>query len=103
MFQLYQAIIRGSKVYIEGLNRLHKLPITQDQKQPEMNTIHQIARKNGYPITIIDKLNKRIINNNQDKIQNNSQTQQNNKKWITFKYCKGKVHPRTGHEGPEGE
>jgi hypothetical protein len=40
------------------LNRLHQLPISQDQKQKEMNTIHQIARKNGYPITIIDKLNK---------------------------------------------
>jgi hypothetical protein len=39
-------------------NRLHQLPIAQDQKQQEMNTIHQIARKNGYPITIIDKLNK---------------------------------------------
>jgi hypothetical protein len=51
-----------------------------------MNTIHQIAKKNGYPITIIENLNKQIINKNLNKTQNNSQTKQNNKKWVTFKY-----------------
>ena len=52
-----------------------------------MNTIHQIAKKNGYPITIIDKLNAQIMNKNLNNIQNNLQTQQNSiKKWITFEY-----------------
>lgn len=40
------------------LNRLHQLQLSQDQKQQEMNTIHQIARKNGYSTTIIDKHHK---------------------------------------------
>jgi hypothetical protein len=52
-----------------------------------MNTIHQIVKKNEYPITIIDKLNEQIINKNLNNIQNNLQIQQNsNKKWIAFEY-----------------
>jgi SOS-response transcriptional repressor LexA len=40
------------------LNRLYQLPLSQDKKQQEMKTIHQIAKNNGYPKTIIENLNK---------------------------------------------
>jgi hypothetical protein len=35
---------------------------------------------------IIEKLNKQIINKTSNKTQNNSQTTQSNKKWVTFEY-----------------
>jgi hypothetical protein len=51
------------------LNRVHQLPITQEYKEQEMNTIYQIAKKNGYTTTTttIDNLNTQIINKNQTK------------------------------------
>jgi hypothetical protein len=50
-----------------------------------MNTIIQIAKHNGYTISIIERLNKQIINKNNNKTSN-TQTQHNNKKWVTFEY-----------------
>jgi uncharacterized protein YaaN involved in tellurite resistance len=44
------------------LNRLHNLPLTQEHKKKDMNTITQIAIQNGYPITLIDRLNNHIKN-----------------------------------------
>jgi hypothetical protein len=54
--------------------------ISQEHKRHEMNTILQIAKHNGYPITMIEKLNKRIIIKNNNKT-NNTQTQRNKKNW----------------------
>jgi hypothetical protein len=61
------------------LNRLHQLPLSPKQKHQEMNTIIQIAKHNGYPISIVDRLNKQIINKNNNKTSN-TQTQYNNQK-----------------------
>jgi hypothetical protein len=66
------------------LNRLHQLPLSQKQKHQEKNTIIQIAKHNGYPISIIERLNKQIINKNNK--TSNTQTQHNNQKWVTFEY-----------------
>jgi hypothetical protein len=44
------------------LNRLHNLPLSKIQKQQELNNILYIARQNGYPFTLINKLNKNILN-----------------------------------------
>ena len=48
-----------------------------------MNTIFQIAKQNGYPITLIEILNKRIINKRKNST-NNTLSQNTNKKWTTF-------------------
>jgi hypothetical protein len=50
-----------------------------------MNTIHHIAKHNRYPITMIQRLNNQIINKKNSNT-NNTQTQHNNQKWITFEY-----------------
>jgi hypothetical protein len=62
--------------YIFLLNRLHQLPISQEHKRHEMNNILQIAKHNGYPITMIEKLNKQIINKNNNKTNNTQTTKQ---------------------------
>jgi hypothetical protein len=67
------------------LNRLYQLPLSQEQQQHEMKTIHQIAKKNGYPINVIEKLNNQIKNNVSNKTPNNLQTKQI-KKWAIFEY-----------------
>jgi hypothetical protein len=53
------------------LNRVHQLPITQEYKEQETNTIYQIAKKNGYTATTIDKLNTQINNKNHNTTQSN--------------------------------
>jgi hypothetical protein len=57
-------------------NRVHQLPIRQEYKEQEMNTLYQTAKKNGYTKTT-DKLSTQIINKNQNKTQSNPQTQKN--------------------------
>jgi hypothetical protein len=53
------------------------------QKQEEWTNITHIARSNGYPISIIRKLNTQLIN----KLHILPTTEeQHNKKWITFTY-----------------
>lgn len=53
------------------INRLHNLPLSQEQRHQEWNTILQIAQNNGYPITLINKLNKSIITK-RNRITNNT-------------------------------
>jgi hypothetical protein len=69
------------------LNRVHQLPITQEYKEQEMNTIYQIAKKNGYTTTIA-KLNTQIIIKNQNKTKHKAIHQHNKltKKRIIFEY-----------------
>jgi hypothetical protein len=67
------------------LNRLHQLPLTQENKRHEMNTIFQIAKKNDYPLVIINQLNKTIMNKKQNTTQDTIQTKRYDK-WITFEY-----------------
>jgi hypothetical protein len=40
-------------------NRLYQLPLTHEQQQQEKKIIYQIARNNGYPSHIIERLNQR--------------------------------------------
>ena len=44
------------------LNRLHNLPLSNEHKQKEMNTILHIAQSNRYPIKLINRLNTQIEN-----------------------------------------
>lgn len=68
------------------LNRMHRLPITQELKEQEMSTIYQIAKKNGYTKQSIDKLNTQIISKNKGQTNNAPPTQPINKKWAVFEY-----------------
>jgi hypothetical protein len=62
------------------LNRLHHLPLSQEHKKQEMNTIFQIAQHNGYPITQIERLNNQIVNKSKEKNTTNKTQSQNTKK-----------------------
>ena len=63
-------------------HRMQNLPITNNAKQKEWETILTIARNNGYPRHIINNIRTKITN----KIQNTEPKMHNNKKWIAFKY-----------------
>jgi organic radical activating enzyme len=60
---------------------MHQLPLNQQQKHEEWTNITHIAKSNGYPISIINKLNTQILNKTRT-----PPTEQHNKKWITFTY-----------------
>jgi hypothetical protein len=63
------------------LNRLHALPLSQEHKEQELHTIFHIAKQNGYPTFIIDRLNTQIKNR---KTHSTNMQTQNNKIWVTF-------------------
>lgn len=66
------------------LNRLHNLPLSQLHKEQELNNIFYIARQNEYPITLINKLNKNILNRKEN--TRDKHIQEENKAWVIFEY-----------------
>jgi hypothetical protein len=70
------------------LNRMHLLPLDQQQKHNEWLNILHIAEINGYPTSIIHKLNTQIQNrvNKPPK-----KTELPTKKWITFTFHNPRV------------
>jgi hypothetical protein len=66
------------------LNRLHNLPLTREHKKQKMNTITQIAIQNGYPITLIERLNNRIKAKINSTIDDTQIQPNNNKKMDHF-------------------
>jgi hypothetical protein len=67
------------------INRLQSLPLSREHRNQEINNITQITKQNGYPIALIEKLDKQIKNKIKNST-NNTQTQNSNMKWITFEY-----------------
>jgi predicted SPOUT superfamily RNA methylase MTH1 len=67
------------------LNRLHNFPL-HENRNIKMNTITQIAKQNGYPITLRNRLNQIKNKINRSKNYTLTQNTNNNKKWITFEY-----------------
>ena len=65
------------------IHRMQILPITSEAKHKEWNTILTIARSNGYPKHWLNKIRNKMTNKTQN---SEPKTQDNNKKWITFKY-----------------
>jgi hypothetical protein len=63
------------------LNRAHQLPLTQDQREKELNTIYQIAKNNGYNKETVENIQARITNKG-----HNNKTATAHKKWVTFEY-----------------
>ena len=64
------------------IHRMQTLPITNDAKHKEWDTILTIARNNGYPRHLINSIRTKMTNNT----QNTEPRMHDNKKWITFKY-----------------
>ena len=74
-------------------NRLYSLPLSQDQKNQEINTIVHIAKQNGYPIKLIEHLNTKI--RNKKKEPKNDLHTQDSKKWIIFGYYSHNIRKLT--------
>ena len=73
--------------FLYYINRLTTLPITEGSKQKEWETVLTIARKNGYPVSMINNLKTKLIN--REKKQKQQQQQEKltpRNKWITFTY-----------------
>jgi len=69
------------------------LPITEQTKQPEWNTVLNAAKSNGFPLQIICKPKKKIILKTQ---KNKSHTHTNTtKKWDIFTYHIPLIHKLT--------
>jgi hypothetical protein len=71
------------------INRLITLPITEQSKQKEWETILTIARNNGYPITMIQSLRAKLIKKQKQKQTQQQQQQEatiTRNKWIAFTY-----------------
>ena len=64
------------------INRMLTIPITEQARQQEWNTIHTIARNNGFPLQIIHNLKNKLILQTQK--TENTLTQTPRRKWITF-------------------
>jgi 23S rRNA maturation mini-RNase III len=70
------------------------LPITKQQQLQEWNTIQTIARKNGFPNPIIQRLKTKIENkihkqqkqNRKTLTTSNTEQKEKKKKWVIFKY-----------------
>jgi hypothetical protein len=64
------------------LHRLNTLRLTTDRKNRELNTIKHIAVKNGYPINIVETLNRKIKQSIQTRSTNKEDTTQKKKRIV---------------------
>jgi hypothetical protein len=64
------------------LNRMQHLPLTPQYKQKEWRNILHIAKTNGYPLSVITKLNTQI----QNKLHNSNATSEHYKKKMDHIY-----------------
>jgi hypothetical protein len=74
------------------INRMLSMPITNQARQQEWDTICTIARNNGFPLRTIHNLRKRI--NKTQKTDSNS-TDTPKKIWVTLTYHSPHVHKVT--------
>jgi predicted GIY-YIG superfamily endonuclease len=74
------------------LHRACRLPLTEEDRQKEIQIIKQIARKNNYNPSIIDKMKKNIERKlrNTEKLKSittlNQENEKPNRKYVTFNY-----------------
>ena len=72
--------------FIYYINRLLQLPITEESKQSEWETILAIARNNGYSTKTINNLKKKLLTRKQNPQDQNQEPTETRKKWVTFTY-----------------
>jgi hypothetical protein len=58
-------------------SRMQKLPLTQEARKQENNIMRHIAKNNGYPVKLIDKLQHKIVTKDDNITQNNQQPHNN--------------------------
>jgi hypothetical protein len=73
---------RKLAAYKNWIHRLLKLPLEENAKNKELNTIINIALNNGYRREDITQLYNKI----KHKISNTDNIAENEKKWITYTY-----------------
>ena len=66
---------------------MHSLPISQDKKQKEWETIQFIAKNNNFPKHLIQKLKWKI----QQKTKHIQPNEKQHKTWATFTYHSQKI------------
>jgi hypothetical protein len=77
-------LIQDSFTINQHMHRLHSLSLSQIHKEQELNNILYIARQNGYPTTLIKKLNNNILNTKKTMRDIYKHTQDDNKTWVIF-------------------
>ena len=65
----YEHKIAAFKYYI---HRMLTLPVTEESKQKESKAIITMAKKNGYPIGIINDLRTKLTSRKQQQLENNN-------------------------------
>jgi hypothetical protein len=73
------------------INRIHSLPLNQEDKQKEWKTIQIIAKNNNFPKHMIQKLNWKI----QQKATHTQPKDKTRKIWTTFTYHSPKIRKIT--------
>ena len=68
------------------INRLITLPITEESKQSEWETILAIARNNGYSTKTINNLKKKLLTRKQKQQDQNQEITETRKKLVIFTY-----------------
>jgi hypothetical protein len=66
------------------VNRMQILPLTQEARKQEIDTIRHIAINKGYLVELINKLLHKNISDDDNTTEHSQQAR--NKKWITFRY-----------------
>jgi len=69
------------------LTRIHSLPLNQDKKQKEWETIQLIARNSNFPKHLLQKLNRQT----QQKATHTQPNEKKRKIWTTFTYHSPKI------------
>ena len=72
--------------FIYYIKRLITLPITEESKQSEWETILAIARNNGYSTKTTNNLKKKLLTRKQKQQDQNQEITETRKKWVTFTY-----------------
>ena len=73
------------------LTTMHSLPLNQDKKQKEWETIQLIARNNNFPKHLLQKLNRQT----QQKANHTQPNEKKHKIWSTFTYHSPKIRKIT--------
>jgi hypothetical protein len=82
-FMSNHPIEQKTAVYRFHLTRMHSLPLDQNKKQKEWQTIQSIARNNNFPQHLLQNLNRQI-HNKTDHTRNINED--NKRTWATFTY-----------------
>ena len=85
-------IEQKTAAYRFHITRKQSLPLDQNKKQKEWQTIHSIARNNNFPQHLLQKLNRQIHNKTDHTRNRNTD---NKRTWATFTYHSPQIRKST--------